>query len=617
MSSLDKIQSPDELRDLPMEELPALCSEIRELLVEKVSVTGGHLASNLGAVELMVAIHRVFNTAEDRLIFDVGHQCYVHKILTGRKNEMDSLRSFGGIAGFPKPAESIHDAFIAGHASNSVSVALGFARADKILGKKRNIIALIGDGALTGGLASEGLYDAGASGLPIIIILNDNGMAINPNVGGMAQYLSRKRLTPSYRQFKLRFKKILNVIPGGKAIYRLTSRMKDRLKKSILHCSMFEEMGLRYGGPVDGHDIARVEEVLNWAVAQQAPTLVHIITKKGKGYSYSEENPNRYHGVSSFDPLTGELPETKTDFSAVFGEAMCNLARKDSSICAVSAAMTEGTGLESFALAFPERYYDVGITEGHAVSMASGMAAAGCKPVFAVYSTFLQRSYDMLIHDTAIMNNHVVFAVDRAGLVGADGETHHGLFDVSYLSSVPGMTIFAPSSFSELRGMLKLAVMDTNGPVAIRYPRGAEGNYKEERLEPAALLHKGSDVAIITYGITVNDAIKAASVLELDGISASVIKIGKIFPLPFEELLAFLTPKIPIVVVEEVVDSGCIGNLLISHLSQIGNIHPIKLINVGNSFVTHGSVCQLRRLLGIDAEGIISVCRELILNGKD
>ena len=611
MGILEKINCPADVKKLSYDELDELCGDIRKFLVQSVSKTGGHLASNLGAVELTIALHRVFNTEKDRLVFDVGHQCYVHKILTGRKNKMESLRQYNGIAGFPKPVESIHDAFIAGHASNSISVALGMARARKLSGEDCDIIALIGDGALTGGLAYEALCDAGDSGEPMIIILNDNGMSINPNVGGMASYLARKRLKPSYRSFKESYRKVMKSIPAGRSILRFTHNVKTVLKRSILNCTMFEEMGLEYAGPVDGHDIAKIEEVLLWAKETGRPTLVHVMTRKGKGYGFAEEKPGKFHGISPFDPETGNTPPASENFSSVFGKCMCELAEKDDKVCAITAAMTEGTGLDGFAEKYPDRFFDVSIAEGHASAMAAGIAAGGGKPVFAVYSTFLQRAYDMLMHDVAISGHHVVFGVDRAGLVGQDGETHHGLFDVSYLTSVPKMKVFSPASFAELKDMLSFAVNECTGPVAVRYPRGGEGIYKDGGTESVKLLKDGTDVTLITYGITVNDVLEAARLLENRGVSAAVVKLGVIAPLDMDKLIPYARKTGKIVVVEETAEMGCIGQQILSGLMQKDVFVKSHLMNTGKDFVTHGSVGLLRKLCGIDAEGIANAAERM------
>jgi len=427
------------LSRLTDQEGEALCARLRGELVENVSRTGGHLASNLGAVELIVALHRVFDTSVDRLVFDVGHQCYAHKLITGRT--LDTLRQYGGVAGFPKPGESVHDAFIAGHASNSVAVALGMARARDMLGENYKVIALIGDGALTGGLAYEGLSNAGECGRQLLVILNDNGMSITPNVGGVAEHLAKQRLKPQYLTFKKHYRRIMNASAPGRAVYKVTHRVKQALKQSLLPCSMFEDMGFRYLGPVDGHNLPFLTRLLRYARDIDEPVLLHVKTVKGKGFTPAEENPDAFHGVAPFDPLTGRLKrEPGENFSAVFGRTLTRLAAQDRRVCAITAAMTGGTGLEKFAGKFPDRFFDVGIAEGCAAAMAAGMAKQGAIPVFAVYSTFLQRAYDMLIHDMAIDNLHVVLGVDRAGLVGDDGETHHGLFDAAFLDTVPNMT---------------------------------------------------------------------------------------------------------------------------------------------------------------------------------
>lgn len=615
MSILEKINAPEDVRSLSKDELQELCGDLRKFLVQSVSKTGGHLASNLGAVELTIALHRVFDTSKDKLVFDVGHQCYVHKILTGRKEQMNSLRQYGGIAGFPKPVESVHDAFIAGHASNSISVALGMARARRISGENHEIIALIGDGALTGGLAYEALCDAGDSGEPLIIILNDNGMSINPNVGGMASYLARQRLQPSYKSFKERYRKVMKRIPGGRAILKFTHNIKTLLKRSILNCSMFEEMGLQYAGPVDGHNIERIEEVLLWAKQTGEPTLVHVMTQKGKGYKFAEENPGKFHGISPFDPETGETAPPKENFSSVFGDCMCALAEKDDKVCAITAAMTEGTGLGEFSKKYPERFFDVSIAEGHASAMAAGIAAGGGKPVFAVYSTFLQRAYDMLIHDVAIEGHHVVFGVDRAGLVGQDGETHHGLFDIGFLSTVPKMTVFCPSSFAELRDMLEYAVEYCNGPVSVRYPRGGEGQYREGGTQAVKLVKDGTDIMILTYGMTVNDAIEAANILEEKGISAGVLKLGVVAPLDIEKVISHVTKTGRLIVVEETAENGCVGQQILSGLMEKGVFVKTQLLNTGKDFVTHGSVDFLRKECGIDAHSIADTAERMVRNG--
>ena len=487
---------PEHLDQITDAQAKLLCDQLRADIVNSVAKTGGHLASSLGAVEITMAIHRVFDLDSDRLVFDVGHQCYAHKFLTGRGKEMASLRKLGGLSGFPKPKEHRADAFIAGHASNSVSVALGMARARTLNREDYSVLALIGDGAMTGGLSYEGLSDAGQSGERIIVILNDNGMSITKNVGGVASHLAKQRLKPQYLQFKKFYRRITGGNPVGRALYRFTHKVKQGIKSAVLHCSMFEDMGFTYLGPVDGHDVAYLTRLLRYAKELNGPVLLHIKTVKGKGYTPAEKEPDRFHGVGPFHVEDGS-PVTSNDhptFSSVFGETMCRLASEREDVCAITAAMPDGVGLTEFARQYPERFFDVGIAEGHAVSMAAGMAKQRAIPVAAIYSTFLQRSYDMLLHDVAIQNLHVVLAVDRAGLVGEDSETHQGVFDVAYLTSIPGMKIYCPASFEELRAMLRYAVTKCRGPVAVRYPRGGEGAYTSmSGIEGVSILGQGRD----------------------------------------------------------------------------------------------------------------------------
>ena len=612
---LERIQSPNDVKQLNDEEARRLCAELREFLVGQVSQTGGHLASNLGVVELTVAIHRVFDTAHDRLVFDVGHQCYVHKALTGRRALFDTLRQFQGLSGFPKPWESEHDAFIAGHASNSVSVALGMARARTQQKEKYHVLALTGDGALTGGLSFEGLNDAGASGEPLIVILNDNGMSIDENVGGMSSHLSHLRAKPTYNALKQRYRQALTHSNVGTRVYNASRDVKQFLKKSLLpESTMFEDMGFHYMGPVDGHDVEQLTEVLRWAKGKNEPVLVHINTVKGKGYRFAEEEPNRFHGVAPFDVLTGQPKKSGGEsYSSVFGEALTALAKEDGRICAISAAMVDGTGLTSFARELPERFYDVGISEGHAVAMAAGMAKQGNIPVFAVYSSFLQRGYDMLLHDVALSGLHVVLGVDRAGLVGADGETHHGCFDPNYLAQIPGMTVFCPSSFAELRTMLRRAVLDVTGPVAVRYPRGGEERYRGCCGEEAMTqLCDGEDCAIVSYGTLINQALDAAELLREKGIYAAVWKLNRIAPLTVEDVKTLGGAK-TLLVLEDCVEAGCVGQRLAALLLQGGSV-PQRLIlkNSGNDFVQQGSVPQLYHALGLDGEGVAAALEEVL-----
>ena len=611
---LERVHSPDDLKALDELELKILCDELRDFLVAQVSRTGGHLASNLGVVELTVAIHRVFDTAHDRLVFDVGHQCYVHKILTGRAERFPTLRQLGGIAGFPKPDESEHDAFIAGHASNSVSVALGMARARTMLHEDYSVLALIGDGALTGGLAYEGLNNAGASGEPLIVILNDNGMSIARNVGAMSEHLSRLRTKPEYFAFKKAYHNALGGSRLGHALYDFNHTLKTGIKKAILpNATMFEDMGFAYLGPVDGHDLAQLTNTLEWAKEMKRPVLVHVRTQKGRGYAPAEREPWRFHGVGPFDAETGAVPPTKESFSSVFGAALAELAAEDARVCAITAAMTEGTGLLPFAERYPRRFFDVGIAEGHAAAMAAGLAKQGAIPVFAVYSSFLQRAYDQLLHDVALSGLHVVFAVDRAGLVGADGATHHGVMDTVFLSGIPNMTVLCPSSFAELRTMLRRAVLEMSGPVAIRYPRGGEGAYRADRsAEDFAELRAGGDITLCAYGTMINGVLGAAELLHEDGIEARVIKLGRISPFRGGELSRVFGDTERLLVAEECSGVGCIGQRIAAILTEEGH-EPKKLMlcNLGRRFVEQGSVDELRAQCGLDAASLARTAKEV------
>lgn len=606
------------LSRLTDQEGEALCAQLRCKLIENVSQTGGHLASNLGAVELTVAIHRVFDTSIDRLVFDVGHQCYPHKMLTGRWEAMPNLRQYGGIAGFPKPNESIHDAFIAGHASNSVAVALGMAQARTILEEDYKVIALIGDGALTGGLAYEGLSNAGDCGKQILVVLNDNGMSITPNVGGVAEHLARQRMKPQYLTFKKHYRRIMNSTGPGRAIYKVTHKLKQILKQSLLPCSMFEDMGFRYLGPVDGHNLSLLTKILRYAKEIDEPVLLHVKTVKGKGYSFAEENPDAFHGVSPFDPSTGKPKKEITDnFSSVFGRTLVRLAGQDKRVCAITAAMTGGTGLERLAQKFPDRFFDVGIAEGCALSMAAGMAKQGAIPVFAVYSTFLQRAYDMLLHDVAIDNLHVVLGVDRAGLVGDDGETHHGLFDVAYLDSVPNMTVLAPSSFAELEVMLERALFHLNGPVAIRYPRGGEGRYfGTAGEEPAAILRWGHDITLVGYGTEINEILVAADLLAEQNIQAEVVKLNQLTPLVPDLVELSVRKTGALLIAEEQISQGCVGQRLTAQLELARLPTKAMLVNCGENFVSHGAAGLLKRDYFLDGVGLAKKALEVLGRGE-
>ena len=602
-----------DLHQISDQEAEALCQELRRSLLATVSQTGGHLASNLGAVELTVAIHRVYDTAKDRLVFDVGHQCYCHKILTGRAEWMTTLRKMGGLSGFPKPEESEHDAFIAGHASNSVSVAVGMARARTLQKQDYQVIALIGDGALTGGLAYEGLSNAGQSGENLVVILNDNGMSIQKNVGGIATLLARNHLRPTYLSFKCAYRKVFEKIPGGRVLYHFNHKIKKSIKGTILPSSFFADMGFTYIGPVDGHQVGELTRLLRWAKSLEGPVLLHVRTVKGKGWPHAEETPDAYHGVSPFDLATGKpLKASGQNFSSVFGEELSRLAVDDPKICAVTAAMRSGTGLDPFATRCPERFFDVGIAEGHAVAMCSGMAKQGVLPVFAVYSSFLQRGYDMLIHDMALQRLHMVLGVDRAGLVGDDGETHQGLFDVAYLSTVPGLTLLAPASFAETRSMLYRALYELDGPVALRYARGGENGYSDDHSQGAAVvLREGSDWTAVCYGTMTGEVLAAAEALDAEGISVEVVKLNQLAPLEPETVLTSARKTGRLLVAEEVIQAGSMGVVLAGAVAQEGlALKALKLLNTGDQFVPHGTIPQLREKLGINSDHIASVMRE-------
>lgn len=610
---LEQVNSPAQLKTLPAEELSALCAEIREFLIRQVSRTGGHLASNLGAVELTVAIHRVFSSPEDDIVFDVGHQCYVHKMLTGRRERFDTLRQLGGISGFLRPGESEYDCVVSGHASVSVSEALGLARAKAILGQTSATVCVIGDGALTGGMAYEAMNDAGQSGLPLVVVFNDNDMSISRNVGAVAKRLSAIRLKPNYFRMKEGTKRALRRLPGGEGLIRGVSAVKKRLRTAILKETLFELLGFDYLGPADGNDVSAVCSLLEQAKKRARPVVVHLKTVKGKGYLPSEQAPASFHGVSSFDAVTGSsLGGGKASFSSVFGSTLCDLARQDGRICAVTAAMTDGTGLSPFAGAYPDRFFDVGIAEEHAVTMAAGMAVRGLRPVCAIYSTFLQRGYDQLLHDVAIQGNPVVFAVDRAGLVGADGETHQGIFDVPYLRTVPGLRLLSPSSFAELRRGLEQALLREKGPTAIRYPRGGEGAFTGDTFDrTAALLRPGKDVVLCTYGILVNQALAAAEKLAAEGVDASVVKINDLSAWDRETVLEPIRACGRVLVLEDCVETGSFGQELASVLASRGISARVRLCNLGDRFVPQGKVEELYKLCHIDEDSVFRAAKEL------
>ena len=617
MYLLDKIHGHEDLVGLDDKQRAALCREIREFLVSSLSKTGGHLASNLGVVELSVALETVYNTATDRLVFDVGHQSYVHKLLTGRQTDFARLRQFGGIAGFPKPGESITDAFVAGHSSSSVSIALGMARARTLTKQNYQVAALLGDGAATGGMIYEALNDAAVSGEPIVVVLNDNGMSIDWNVGGMASHLSSLRSKAEYISMKQRIKHAIAKFPGGQGIYHVIRNVKDWLKRVLLPTSIFESMGMEYLGPVDGHDLPRLISLLRSAKDMQKPVLVHVITQKGRGYLPAEEHPSKFHGVGKFDSATGEVLSKGTyTYSDGFGDEMIRLAGENPRVCAITAAMPGGTGLLKVKQQFPSRVFDVGIAEEHAMSMAGGLAKQGMIPVIALYSTFLQRSYDMILQDIAMLKLHVVMAVDRAGLVGEDGETHHGVFDVGFLRQVPNLRLLAPGSVRELQDMLSWAVNSYDGPVAIRYPRGGDGTYTEsawnQGVSGVCRHREGKHVTLITYGSLLDNVLSAAEMLHQAGVEAAVLRLQCLAPLPVDEILALMAEDRRVVIAEEICSGSGIREALSWELQHRLPGCIVDGIDLGRQYATHGSIPELYCCYGLDSEGIYKFTLEVL-----
>ena len=618
MELLQRINGHDDLLRLDDRERTRLCAELREFLICGVSKTGGHLAGNLGAVELSVAIETVFNTEKDRLVFDVGHQSYVHKLLTGRQAGFARLRQYGGIAGFPKPTESDTDAFVAGHASSSVSIALGMARARTLLKEDYHVVTVIGDGACTGGMAYEGLNDAAVSGEPMVIILNDNEMSIGKNVGGMSKHLSRLRSSNNYLDAKRAYRQLMKKLPGGRGLYEMSSRVKNRIKRFLLPMTVFENMGFTYLGPADGHDLPGLISLLTAAKELGEPVLVHVVTRKGCGYSFAERNPEKFHGIGPFDPTTGELlaPKKRT-YSDAFCDTMLEMAEKNEKLCAITAAMPAGTGLVKFQQRYPERTFDVGIAEEHAVSMAGGLAKQGMVPVVALYSTFLQRGYDQILQDIALLQLHVVLTIDRAGIVGDDGPTHHGVFDVGFLRQVPGMKILVPASLAEQQDMLRWAVEECTGPVAVRYPRGTEGSYSASDWQgPEGGLVKchrcGKDAVLITYGSMLENTMKAAELLAQQGIEAAVLRLLTVSDLAADQVAAMLPEGAPVVTVEEVAGGSGIREALAWELRKILPGLRIGGLDLGREFVPHGSLKELYHHCGLDEEAIAAFTKEML-----
>lgn len=608
---LDNINSPADLKKLNYDELKVLSRELRDYVIKVVSENGGHLASNLGVVELTLALHRVFDTPRDKIIWDVGHQSYIHKIVTGRKDSFATLRKINGISGFPKREESVHDAFETGHSSTSISAALGMAKARDLAGDNYSIVAVIGDGALTGGMSFEALNHAGDFPTNLIVILNDNEMSISHNIGGLSNYLSKLRTEPAYFRMKGRIEAILNRIPlVGKSMFKGAEKLRDWLKYLVVPGVFFEELGFKYLGPIDGHDIKKLENVIRRAKTYNGyPVLIHVVTVKGKGYSIAENNPDIYHGVSPFFIENGELKakNSKITYSEVLGSTLTELAEKNEKIVAVSAAMTEGTGLSGFASRYKERFFDVGIAEQHAVTFCAGLAAGGFRPVFAVYSTFLQRAYDQIVHDVCMQKLNVVFAVDRAGIVGSDGETHQGVFDITYLRHIPNIRIMSPKDGKELAEMLKMA-LSLEGPSAIRYPRGKAKEFKLAHtpleLGKSEVITEGDDGVIIAEGNMVAIALEVCEKLKKAGRSFTLVNARFIKPLD-EELIIRLSKKHKLIyTIEDNVVSGGFGSSILEFLSRVEADTDVRIIGYDDSFIPHGEKEELYSLKKIDSESV-------------
>lgn len=611
---LSKIHSPADVKALPDDQIPALCEEIREKLIDVVSVNGGHLSSNLGVVELTVLLHRVFDCPEDSIVFDVGHQCYTHKMLTGRYDRIDTIRREGGLSGFPKRKESPCDAFNAGHASTSISAAFGICKAKELSGDNSYTIAVIGDGSLTGGLAYEGLNNAGRYNKNFIVILNDNKMSISKNVGAMARYLSSARMQPWYLRLKSRTERVLSKIPLlGKPIGNTIKRSKSRFKHILYRHTIFDKLGLSYYGPVDGHNIEELTNALNTVKRSKDPALLHVVTTKGKGYKFAEKDAASFHGIGSFNVDTGEPISSKQNFSGVFGEELCRLAKADKRVCAITAAMRTGTGLVDFSKTYKDRFFDVGIAEEHAITFASGMAVGGMLPVFAVYSSFLQRGYDQIIHDAAMQWAHIVIGVDRAGIVGEDGETHQGVFDVTMLNAIPGVSILSPCYYDGLKASLSTALYDIEGVVAVRYPRGSEGYrpdaYTEESVNYDIVGDRSAAILLVTYGRLFSEAAKAAEKLKKDGVNVCILKLCRVKPLD-PEAIDFALDFQKIFFFEEGMRSGSISETMRRMLSERGYTGSYKSRAVCDKYIHHASISATLSHLGLDADGICAMVRE-------
>ena len=619
---LNQIDSPEDLRKMPLADLPLLAQEIREEIIGTVSKVGGHLASSLGVVELTLALHYVFDTPRDRLIWDVGHQSYAHKLITGRRKNFHTLRQCGGICGFPRREESPYDAFGTGHSGTSISAALGMAQARCLRGEGHKVIAVIGDGSMTAGLAFEGLNQAGAMDKDLIVILNDNELSISPNVGALSSYLNRLMTGQMATRFRDEIKGFLKRLPGvGKSALKMVKYAEESLKGFFLPGLLFEELGFKYIGPLPGHKIDALIENFRNIKQLRGPILVHVLTTKGKGYSPAENDPVTFHGVGPFLPESGEIQQPKTgclSYTEVFGQAMVKLGRENPCLVGITAAMPQGTGLDAFAAEFPDRFFDVGIAEQHGITFAAGLAAEGFIPVVAIYSTFMQRAYDQILHDVCLQKLPVVLAMDRAGIVGSDGPTHHGLFDFSYLRHIPNLVVMVPKDENELQHMLKTAV-NCGQPASLRYPRGNGwgGNLdlemKELPIGKAEVLRRGKDMVILAIGVTVRPALEAASRLQNQGVEAAVINARFVKPLDEELLCSLAAEGRPLITVEENALQGGFGSAVLELLEEKGltNI-VVKRLGIPDAFVEHGAQNDLRHKYGIDAEGIFQAALTLL-----
>ena len=614
---LETIEKENDIKKIPLEQMPVLAQEIRDFLLESLSKTGGHLASNLGAVELTMALHYVFSLPKDKIIWDVGHQSYTHKILTGRKDGFKNLRQYGGLSGFPKREESPCDAYDTGHSSTSISAGVGYVCASKVSGEEYHVVSVIGDGALTGGMAYEALNNAASLNKNFVIVLNDNKMSISENVGGISSYLSNLRTAESYTDLKSEVKKTLNKVPGiGPVMVQRIHKTKDSIKQLMIPGMFFEDMGIKYLGPVNGHDCGRMIQIFQEAKKVNGPVLVHVQTEKGRGYEPARKHPARFHGTSAFNLEHGIPLKTggKANYTDIFSTVMLKLADRIPNLVALTAAMPDGTGLKRFRNRFPQRFFDVGIAEGHAVTCAAGMALGGMIPVVAIYSSFLQRAVDQIIEDVCLQNLHVIFAIDRAGLVGSDGETHQGCFDLSYLSMIPNMTVLAPKNKWELSDMLKFAVR-YQGPIAIRYPRGEAYDGLEEYREPmvygkSELIFEGEETALLSVGSMVETAVEVREKLKADKINATLVNARFIKPLDTKILDRLALKHKKIVTMEENVKNGGFGMAVSEYMQEYHPEVKVQIIALPDAFITHGNPKLLKAKAGIDADSIYGAIKE-------